>query len=732
MSLPNSIDPKKEITWVMVGCMVIATALVGRAAWVQLGSNPRLENMARRQFQSKMLIRPRRGLILDRNGEPLAANVETQSLAANPLKIKNRRTLARLLSKATDIPYSKLIQRFEDKKEFAWIKRHLTEGEMARLKKWKIIDADGDLVSGLWMVKESKRVYPHGELAAHTLGDTNVDSEGLEGVELWLNERLRGKVVSMSAIKDAFGRPAFIDSVAAKNVQEGRDGEPVSLTIDASLQFAVEEELRNSVRKFSARSGSVIVMNAVTGEILALANHPPYNPNEKGAPADRRRNRAITDGFEPGSTMKPILLAGALNNGMKLTDQIWGELGKFSVQGKKVSEAEAHEKFKWLTLKKIIQVSSNIGAAKLALKLGADKYLATLNAFGFGAKTDVGFPGEISGRMPPRKAWQPLTTANIGFGHGILVTPIQMVRAYAAFLNGGWLVQPTILKSQTESPDPAIKPVPPRRIMAQKAADQVLEALASVADEGGTGGKANLVGYRVAGKTGTAQKVDSNTGSYSRSKYVASFIGFPLDVEPRVVIFASIDEPHGAYYASEVAAPLFREVLNAVANRFSLPTRDHLPRTLASAGKSAAQQKGFKSFKNDPAAIASVEVPKMVPAEMEVEDTDALATAQAHPVAAGFGSVEGASPASISEPAVGDDPSDPNGSLHWQGHGMNGKFLWKMPSLKGLTPREAIQVLKDHHFTVELKGSGLVRSQFPEPGKVLADGDTIKLQLQEP
>ncbi|MCM2324692.1 MAG: transpeptidase family protein, partial [Oligoflexia bacterium] len=675
-----------------------------------LAANPRLEQMAKRQFQSKVLVRPRRGLILDRNGEALAANREISSLAANPSKIQNRRTLARLLAKATDLPYSKLFQRLggereKEKKEqaqFVWLKRHLSESDVGRLKRFGIIDASGDLPDGLLLVKESKRVFPHNELASHLLGDVNIDSEGLEGVELWMNERLRGKVVSVAAIKDALGRPAFIDAVAAKYAQEGRDGEPVTLTIDASLQFAVEEELRNAVRKANARGGSVIVMNAVTGEILAMANQPAYNPNEKGASPDEKRNRAITDGYEPGSTMKAVLLAGGLSSGMKLTDMVFGENGQMVLQGKRISEAEAHEKFKWISLKKLIQVSSNVGAAKLALKLGADRYHAFLGTMGFGTKTGSGFPGEISGKVPARKSWSPLTLANIGFGQGVLVTPIQMTRAYAAFLNGGWLVQPTLIRSGTPSSEGR-----PRRVFSEKVAHQVVEALEGVTQEGGTALKAVLPGYRVAGKTGTAQKVDPSTGTYSRSKYVASFIGFPLDVEPRIVIFTSVDEPRGIYYATETAAPLFREVLNAVANRFSLPARNEPSRVLAQATSGVVGSTGPSERK----ASAPVAPPVMVPADMLVEDSDTVAVAQAAP-----------------------QPADEAqaGSLHWQGSGPSGRFLWKMPSLLGLAPREAIQVLEGHHFQVEIQGAGVIHAQSPGEGKVVADGDTIRLTLSEP
>lgn len=565
---------KIRLTILMLLSVLFASAILIRAAYIQLLTNPRLEVMARRQFQSRSLVRPVRGMILDRYGEPLAINVEKKSLAANPGKIQNKRSIARLLARSTDLPFQRVLQKLNENREFVWIKRHLSEGELKRIKKNHIIDSAGDLIDGLWLVKESNRVYPHRRLAAHLLGDVNIDSEGLEGVELWKNEQLRGKIVSISAIKDALGRPTFIDAVAAKSVQ---DGEPVTLTIDASLQYEVEQELNNAVRNTGSKGGTVIVMNADNGEILAMANEPSFDANEKGNSPERRRNRAVTDGYEPGSTLKAVLLSSALSQGWKLSDALWGEKGSLVIQGKKISEAEAHEKFGWISLKKMIQLSSNVAAAKLALKLGADRYLKTLKSFGFGSRTGLGFPGEISGKIPLRKSWQPLTLANIGFGQGILVTPIQMIRAYAAFRNGGWLVQPSIIKKEDPptsnlNSNSNLKPTA-IRILSPKVSAEVTEALQSVTETGGTGTKASLLGYEVAGKTGTSQMVDASTGRYSREKYIASFIGYPVNVEPKVVIYTSLVEPRGSYYASMTAAPLFKEVLNSVANRCGLPSK---------------------------------------------------------------------------------------------------------------------------------------------------------------
>lgn len=668
---------KGRLTALMLSCIGFGLLILVRSAYIQILNNPRLERMAKRQYQSHSLIRPNRGFILDRQGESLAINVETQSLAANPSKIGQKKQLARLLSRSTDLSYSRLLQKFNEDREFVWLKRHLSNSELKHLKRTRIMGSDGDLIDGLWLVKESIRVYPHHQLASHILGDVNIDSEGLEGVELWFNERLRGKVVSVRAIKDALGRPTFIDTVAAKNIQ---DGESLSLTIDASLQFEVEEQLHNSVLKTGSKSGTVIVMNATNGEILAMANEPSFNANEKGVPPQKRRNRALTDGYEPGSTFKAVLVASALSNGAHLTDKVWAEQGSFTVQGHKISEAEAHEKFGWIDFKKMLKVSSNVGAAKVALKLGADHYLKTIKALGFGTKSGLGFPGEISGKIPARKDWSPLGLANIGFGQGVLVTPIQMTRAYAAILNGGFLVQPTLIKNSgllaTEMPQI------PVRVFSQKVSQDLIEALQEVTTEGGTGTKAALPGYKVAGKTGTAQMVNPDTGKYSRDKHNASFIGFAVGVEPKIVIFVSLTEPRGSYYASVTAAPLFREVLGVVAHHYTLPYRLPLQPLAKSPSKS-----GFKLLgaNQDQLKIsqAAPENPLRLLAELKTLD-------------------------------------------------VSNKLTWTMPALKGLTPREVFGILQGHRFKMEVKGTGIVSSQWPEGGNPIAEGATIRLKLIEP
>ncbi len=359
--------------------------------------------------------------------------------------------------------------------------------------------------------------------------------------------------------------------------------------------------------------------------------------------------------------MKPILLATALTNGAKITDQIHGEGGSIKIQGRRISESETHERFNSISLKKMIQVSSNVVAAKLAIKLGQEKFISGLKNFGFGVKTGVGFPGELSGWLPStKKPWQPLTLATVGFGQGIMVTPMQMVRSYASFLNGGYLVEPRLLKN----PLPGSEPPAPRRILSPEVANSVVEVLKTVVEGDGTGKRAALDGYIVAGKTGTAQAVDPRTKRYSTSRYISSFIGFAVGVEPKIVILTMLDDPRGIYYASETAAPLFHDVLNAVVTRFGMPTNTPLAAT----------------------------------------PTNSITVSQSHPA--------------------------PPTRLELQGSAPDGKLVFKMPELHGMTIREVLSTLQGYPFQVDVSGSGWLKTQSPEPGVKVSESDRIRLRFE--
>lgn len=656
-------------------CLVMALVILGRAFQFQIIGDQRLARLSKQQFQSRVLIQPTRGLIVDRNGENLAGSLEIQSLAADPKKIENPDKHIWGLSKALGLPYGEVAKKLKSNRDFVWIKRHLPADAKEQMKRFNVLSKTGSLPEGLWLVRESERVYPHNEVGAHIIGDVNVDMEGIEGVELWYNEHMRGKMGAVNAIRDALGRPAFVEGGSEKKVE---DGKPVQLTIDIALQFAVERALKAAVEKHKADGGSVIVMDADTGEILAMANNPTLNAQRAG-PLSARRNRAITDGLEPGSTMKPILMAAALEKGWTTKKLIWAEEGRYKIQGRWITEAESHEKFKWLNLKQMIQVSSNVGAAKVALDVGPALWSKTLKKFGFGAKTGTGFPGEISGIVPGAEKMKPLTLATMGFGQGMLVTPIQMARAYAVFANGGLLVEPTLIKQPESNSRRA-----PVQILNSKIVEGVRDALLMTTVPPGTATAAAVPGFEIAGKTGTAQVVDPRTRKYSASHYVASFAGFAVGIEPRIVIYTLIDHPRGVYYASETAAPLFKEIFLATIHRLGI---DSMTMTTA---KSVPARQG---------TVSAVERLASLPAPAPV--------------------LESVPPPAVTAATEPDDAGKPIAPL------------WKMPSFVGLSAREVLDTLKGRNFHVQMRGFGLARAQRPAAGSTIKEGETLWIEFSE-
>ena len=648
---------------------VISVGMLGRSTYLQILGDPKLENLARRQFQSHVILKPRRGLIMDRTGEALAINLETSSLAGSPAKILKSHSTLHLLARALGVPPQILRKKLDSKKSFSWFERHITDEHMEHFKRSGIVLPSGEMPEGLWLVKEMKRVYPHGELATSLLGGVNVDTDGLEGIELWKNSILRGKSASYEEFKDALGRPALIQAAEQDKI---KDGENIELSIDASLQYSVEEALQDSMAKTKSKSGLVIAMDSNTGEILALAQ------SVAGGNKGIKKVMAVTDGYEPGSTMKPLLLTSAINKGVvKITDSFFGHYGKFQLQGRTISEAEAHEKYGFITVKKMIEVSSNIAAAELALKFGAERFLTSLKELGFGARSGTQLPGEIGGWVPApsqAKSIRPLTLATMGFGQSILVTPMQMIRGYAALSNGGYLVEPTLLKRKD---DEAVKRV---QIFKKESVHDVTEALLSVTEgEKGTGHKACVEGYRVAGKTGTAQAVDPKTKRYSSSRYMASFIGFPVGVKQPITILALFDNPKGSHFGGDTAAPLFAQVLKSVTSRFSIPS----------------------TVKMEVPSQLTTNTPSSKSSPQQVEMT----ASSAQPVTTAVESVESVKEVSLDHPV--------------------------MPSMIGLTPQEAIRALKPFSPTIQVHGFGLIRKQIPESGSIISTNVRVSLYLEE-
>jgi cell division protein FtsI (penicillin-binding protein 3) len=414
-------------------------------------------------------------------------------------------------------------------------------------------------IYGLKFVTERKRYYPQASIAAHVLGFTGLDPRGLEGIELEYDQLLQGTPGRLVSLHDARGRGlASSDQL----VQGGIAGHNLFLTLDRSLQYLAEKELARVVRETGAVGGTIVMLEPASGRILALASQPDYNPNQAGRyPAAKRRNRAVCDMYEPGSTFKPFLMAAVLEEGLVRPGQkIYCENGRFSVGGKTIRD---HKKFKNLTLKEVIKFSSNIGSAKLGKILERERFYSYLHRFGFGEQTGIDLPGEVEGMLRSPSRWFEIDLAAISFGQGVSTTPIQMAAAMAAIANGGLRSEPYLVEKITTADGQLVEkrlPQVRRRVISEKTAQIVRKMMVSVTEPGGTGTRAALPGYQVAGKTGTAQKVDMVTGGYSPDKRVSSFIGFVPAENPALILSVTVDEPKGKTYGGLVAAPVFARI----------------------------------------------------------------------------------------------------------------------------------------------------------------------------
>jgi cell division protein FtsI (penicillin-binding protein 3) len=519
-----------------------------RAYQFQILESKKLASLAEKQYQRMVALVPKRGIVYDRKREEMAISVEVDSVFAQPPKIAEARKTAVRLSPLLQRPGSVLYRKMKEDKPFVWLERGITAEQRARIEALEI--------SGIGFLKENKRFYPQGKVGAHVIGFAGLDSKGLEGLELAYDEFIRGEPGYMIIAKDGLGR-----TLTPKNPQFSRsmEGCEIIMTIDKNIQYIVEKELQKAVEASSAKGGMAVVMNPRTGEVLAMAVHPPFDLNHfSTSPANVRRNRTITDAFEPGSTFKIFLLAAALEEGVTSPKEIFFcENGSYMVGGKVIHDAQKH---KWLSLKDIIKVSSNIGAAKVGRKLGKTKFHRYLSAFGFGARTGIDLPGEVSGSVPAPQDWSEVGLANISFGQGISVTPLQLTVALAAIAHDGVLMRPYVVKAVQERGGQTIRENHPRalrRVISPRTAQAVRGILKTVLEEGGTGTAARIAGYEVAGKTGTAQKASATTRGYS-DKRIASFIGMAPVENPQFVLTVLLDEPKGVSYGGVVAAPAFR------------------------------------------------------------------------------------------------------------------------------------------------------------------------------
>lgn len=544
---------KTRLYFVFAFFLLTLTVLLVRLGFIQIFKSSKYLSIAQNQYRAVVEMQPARGRIVDREGRELALDVRLDSLYAVSREIKDKSSLAEKLHAILGAERTQILERLNRDKLFVWIARKLSIAKTEAVKKLK--------AHGLGFVKESLRVYPKGETACHLVGFTDIDNNGLEGIELHYNSFLKGVPGWRLALKDAKQRELISKEI---EMVPPVDGYNLHLTIDEVIQSIAEKELAETCKKHNALGGSVIVMDPRTGDILAMANYPLYDLNHarKSAP-DARRNRAITDLFEPGSVFKIFTLSSILENkAVSLDEKFDCERGAWRVAGKILHD---HHGSGILTFRQVIERSSNIGTVKGALRLGADRLYKTIKAFGFGERTGIALAGEVNGISPHPKNWSRSSIINIPIGQGIAVTPIQLASAVAAIANNGVLMKPRILSRIEDQEGRAIQSFEPaavRRVISKETALQVRSVMEGVVSNG-TGKKAAVKGFKAAGKTGTAQKILAD-GTYSHDHFIASFIGFVPYDEPVAVITVSIDEPHPVIFGGEVAAPCFSRIAAGV------------------------------------------------------------------------------------------------------------------------------------------------------------------------
>ncbi len=543
-----------RISFLLGVISLLFLVVLGRAYQLQVVQSERLAAMADRQSQRIVSLVPKRGVIYDRKREEMAISVEVDSAFAQPGKIEDLRAAAQKVAPALGVKSAALLSKLKKEEPFVWLQRGITSAQREEIEKHDL--------AGVHFLKETKRFYPHGDVGVHVIGFAGLDAQGLEGVELGYNEFIRGEPGFMVISKDALGRSI---QPQALPFRQSLDGCEIVLTLDQHIQYIVEKELKKAVAACSARGGMAVVMNPQTGEILAMAVEPSFDPNRfASAPPQVRKNRAITDTFEPGSTFKVFLLSAALEEQAATPQEMFFcENGSYQVGGRTIHDVH---KYGWLSLAEIIKVSSNIGAAKVGRKLGKTRLHRYIKNFGFGAKTGVDLPGEVPGFLPSPRDWSEIGLANISFGQGVSLTALQLTTALSAVANGGVLMRPYVVETVYDSSGNVIKengPKPIRRVISPETAAKVRHILTTVMEDGGTGKAARPSGYDAGGKTGTAQKALANGRGYS-DKRMGTFYGFAPAENPQAVITVVIDEPRGISYGGVVAAPAFKAIAEQV------------------------------------------------------------------------------------------------------------------------------------------------------------------------
>jgi cell division protein FtsI (penicillin-binding protein 3) len=545
----------------LVGLAFIALFLVigAKAVHLQVYRSPWLAKKASSQYEQSLKSSGKRGTVYDRNLREMAVTIDVTSIGARTSKIKQPKAASRALAKILKADRRYILKKLRSKGPFVWIKRQASPKETAAVKSLNL--------EGIEFVPERNRFYPNKTLASQAVGFTGLDGYGLEGIEFSYDDFLRGSAGKRKVFKDALGK-VFNEEQGSERHSGGHN---IILTIDSAIQYITEGALEKAVKEYSARSGMAIVMEPQTGAILAMAHIPFFNPNSySDFNKELWRNRAITDPFEPGSTVKIFSAAAAIESGnIRAHDIFFCENGAYRIGRNVVHDIKKHG---WLSLQQIVKYSSNIGAVKISEKVGAKRLYAMFRKFGFGSKTGIDSPGETAGSLAHYKKWTSVDTGAIAFGYGVSVSAIQLVTAASAIANGGILMKPYLVQAitaQSGAPLKQFQPQTVRRVLSKKTARTVKVIMKTVTTKGGTGVNAALDGYTVCGKTGTVRKLDKS-GTYANDRHMASFVGFTPADNPKLAILVVIDEPQRKYYGGTVAAPVFRQIAREALNYLNI------------------------------------------------------------------------------------------------------------------------------------------------------------------
>ena len=546
---------KFRICTLLVLFLVLFVALISRAFQIQVLSGEGLKSIAERQHIKTLNVEPERGIIFDRNGEKLAASVQVDSVFADPSKIGNLPEVAGSLASILKVDKETILKKLSTSKNFCWLARKIPPEQANSIDELNI--------DGVFLVKEPKRFYPNGELAGHLIGFVGLDSTGLEGLELRYEKYLKGSPEKLIWARDAKGKKLY-PRVEKSNVKQG-DSNNLILTIDSRIQHLVESKLNEAILSKGAKGGFAVVMDPKTGEILALADQPGFDPNKFSSyNIGKGKNKVITDCFDPGSTFKPFLAAGALEEGIvKETDRFNCENGAYTIADRVIHEANK-KKYGSLTFHDVIKYSSNIGCVKISEKLGKEKFYDYITKFGFGSKTGIDLPGESGGLLRPVQNWTRVDASTVAFGQGVSVTAIQLITALSAIANQGVLMKPYIVRAVVDREGQIIKrysPTPVRTVISPATAKRMTAIMTDVVgDEDGTGKRAKIINVSVAGKTGTSQKFDFSRRVYSSERVRTSFMGFFPSEDPQVAIMVTLDEPQRDRWGGLAAAPVFQNI----------------------------------------------------------------------------------------------------------------------------------------------------------------------------